>query len=223
MKDTAPLRVDSVIFDIDGTLFDTTHTVARAWNAAMSGLAEARRFTADEVAACCGLTDAELLRRIFPDLAADIRQEWGRHCRAKEAEALALEGRMLMPGVLEMLETLRTSLPLFTVSNCQSGYGELLFAKGGVTGFFLDTECHGDTGRSKGENIGSLMARNGLKAPVYLGDTAGDQEAAGLAGAAFVHAAYGFGGTLKNCRAIAHPDQFAPLLTNIQGKSLEGL
>lgn len=37
------------------------------------------------------------------------------------------------------------------------------------------------------------MERNHLRRPVYVGDTAMDQEAARLAGIPFLHAAYGFG------------------------------
>ena len=38
-----------------------------------------------------------------------------------------------------------------------------------------------------------MVERNHLQAPVYVGDTAMDQEAAGKAGVPFFHAAYGFG------------------------------
>ncbi len=38
-----------------------------------------------------------------------------------------------------------------------------------------------------------LISRFGLKKPVYVGDTAGDEKAAHLAGIDFIHAAYGFG------------------------------
>ena len=38
-----------------------------------------------------------------------------------------------------------------------------------------------------------MAARNGMKRPLYIGDTQGDYEAATAAGVPFLHAAYGFG------------------------------
>ena len=79
------------------------------------------------------------------------------------------------------------------VSNCGLGYIEAFFT-GNQTGcFFDDYENAARTGLSKGENIRLVMERNGIERAVYLGDTAGDQAAARLAGVPFVHAAYGYG------------------------------
>ena len=57
----------------------------------------------------------------------------------------------------------------------------------------LDTECYGDTKKSKGENIRLVIERNHLQNCVYVGDTKGDCEAAKAAGIPFIFAAYGFG------------------------------
>ena len=51
----------------------------------------------------------------------------------------------------------------------------------------------GRTGKQKWENIRLVVERNHLQRPVYVGDTAMDQEAAQKAGVPFLHAAYGFG------------------------------
>lgn len=84
-------------------------------------------------------------------------------------------------------------MKVFIVSNCQSGYIELFLKKTGLAPYVTDTECFGDTGMKKAENIRLVVARNGLQQPVYVGDTKGDEEAAHEAGVPFVHAAYGFG------------------------------
>ena len=46
---------------------------------------------------------------------------------------------------------------------------------------------------SKGQNIKLISQRNGLKAPVYIGDTIFDYEATQEADVPFIFAAYGFG------------------------------
>ena len=41
--------------------------------------------------------------------------------------------------------------------------------------------------------IKDVIARNHLSAPLFVGDTAGDQAAAAACNVAFIHASYGFG------------------------------
>ena len=95
---------------------------------------------------------------------------------------------------------------MFIVSNCQSGYIELFLKKTGLAPYVTDTECFGDTGMKKAENIRLVVARNGLQQPVYVGDTKGD-------GVPFVHAVYGFGRAVQPEAVI---ETFPKLLTLIR-------
>ena len=61
---------------------------------------------------------------------------------------------------------------------------------GAFVGDFL---CAGMTGKGKGDNLLTLMKKNGLKNPVYVGDTRMDETACKKAGIPFIWAAYGFG------------------------------
>ena len=82
---------------------------------------------------------------------------------------------------------------LYIVSNCQSGYIEVLLESCGLREYVRDIECYGNTGLPKGDNIRMVVQRNHLERCFYVGDTHMDEEAAGAAGIPFVHAAYGFG------------------------------
>lgn len=53
--------------------------------------------------------------------------------------------------------------------------------------------CPGDTGLDKAGNIRKVLAEAGHPRAFYLGDTDGDERAARLGRHPFVHAAYGFG------------------------------
>lgn len=57
---------------------------------------------------------------------------------------------------------------------------------------FKNFECWGNTGLSKAENLRDIIARNKLKAPLFVGDTQGDAAAAQLCGIPFAHVQYGF-------------------------------
>ena len=56
-----------------------------------------------------------------------------------------------------------------------------------------------------------MAGRNGLKHPVYVGDTAMDQASATKAGVPFVHAAYGFG-QAPGAPAVHSPQELPGLL-----------
>nr|WP_275951711.1 HAD-IA family hydrolase [Flavonifractor plautii] len=97
---------------------------------------------------------------------------------------------------------------MFIVSNCQDGYIEAFFQAHGLGKFFKDYENPGRTGKPKGDNIALVVQRNGLKKPLYIGDTQGDYNAATQAGVPFLHAAYGFG---HIDREVPHVDAFADI------------
>jgi phosphoglycolate phosphatase len=82
-------------------------------------------------------------------------------------------------------------VPLFIVSNCQAGYIETFLRWS--AGPFIDFECWGNTGLPKADNLRRIIDRNGLRSPVLVGDTAGDQAAASACGVPFVYVDYGFG------------------------------
>ena len=129
-----------------------------------------------------------------------------------ETEQAYLEehGGILFPKLEETLKRLSQKYKLFIVSNCQDGYIQCFFKAHKLNKYFLDYECWGVTGLSKGENNKIIMERNQLKGPIYVGDTNGDAEAAKVAGIPFVFARYGFGNVEEYDFVI---DSFEELLT----------
>jgi phosphoglycolate phosphatase len=115
-------------------------------------------------------------------------------CCRYEHEVLAQdECRLCYPGVVETIRTLAGQIPVCIVSNCQAGYIELFIEKTGLGDCITDTECFGNNGKSKGENIRLVAERNGFAHPAYVGDIQGDCDASREAGVSFILAAYGFG------------------------------
>lgn len=194
---------DGIVFDLDGMLWDSTSTVARAWDA----VARARvpghpGVTRADIRAVMGLAHAEIAQRIFPRLAPVQREPVVQACYAAEEALLRREGATVYAGVPSGLVALAARYPLAIVSNCQRGYIETFFAVTGLKHLFCDAECHGNTGLDKGKNLSALVARQGMAQAVYVGDTAGDEAAAAQAGVAFIHVRYGFGQPLAPCPAV---------------------
>jgi len=185
---------DSIIFDLDGTLWDTCATCAIAWNRVLNRFGiDYREIGAEDVRAVTGKPHLDCIRLTFHDLPND---EISRICDATMIEDnLAIEelGGNLYEGVSQGLSLLRERYPLFIVSNCQSGYIETFLRMHGFELTISDFECWGNTGRPKGENLKSLIARNGLVSPVMIGDADGDETAARECRIPFAFVQYGFG------------------------------
>ena len=114
-------------------------------------------------------------------------------CCELENNYLSEHGGILFPKLEETLAELKKHYKLFVVSNCQSGYIEAFIKAHKLEAYFDDTQCWGDNMVPKGENNKFIMERNQIHNAVYVGDTAGDEESARVAGIPFVFAAYGFG------------------------------
>jgi phosphoglycolate phosphatase len=82
-----------------------------------------------------------------------------------------------------------------------------------VKDLFVDFECWGNTRKSKGENLASLISRNTLQNPVMVGDMESDQEAATQCGIPFLHVAYGFGSVSSNDRSF---NSFGELVASLK-------
>ncbi len=188
------MKYDGIIFDLDGTLWDSTEGICGTWAQVLSEYPDiSETVTAEKLHSCFGLPLDEISRKLFPECSAGLQKELMDKCCDLENIWLAEHGGTLYPELREVLESLSEKCRLFIVSNCQCGYIESFFKAHDTARFFTDTECLGNTGLSKGENIRLVAERNGLKKAVYVGDTQGDADAAAEAGVPFVYASYGFG------------------------------
>lgn len=188
------MKADSIIFDLDGTLWDSRKAVAESWTSVIRETPGVDgEVTEDDLTKTMGLLIEEIGEILFGDLEEEKRTALMDACVRHENDWVAEVGGILYPELEEVLRELSERFRLFIVSNCQDGYIEAFFAAHGLERFFEDYENPGRTGLPKGDNIRLVVERNGLKASVYVGDTEGDRKAARQAGVPFIWAAYGFG------------------------------
>lgn len=186
---------DGLLFDLDGTLWDSVDAICISWRRVLERRAPelAGLMTRENVTSCMGMLLPDIVKKVLPDLPPEQVQPVLKELLEEENAYVAVHGGVLYPQVPETLELLARDYPLCIVSNCQAGYIEAFFQAHGLERYFADYENPGRTGKAKADNIALVAARNGMKHPLYIGDTQGDYNAASAAGVPFLHAAYGFG------------------------------
>lgn len=189
------MKKNAIIFDVDGTLWNSCQTVTNAWNIVFDRHKElnGKKITASEIRSFMGKTPEEIFSAIFPDLEEQKRLKIADECGEQEEIEIVNHGGKLFDNLEETLQILSQKYDLYIVSNCQKGYIEAFFEYHKLGKYFKDYENSGRTGKPKGENIKLIIQRNDIKKAFYIGDTQGDYNAAKIAEIPFLYAKYGFG------------------------------
>ncbi len=187
--------MNAIIFDVDGTLWDSCQAVANAWNTVFNRYKElnGKTVTAEVAKSFMGKTSEEIFSTLLPDLETQKMLSIMEECGKEEEVEIAKNGGKLFDNLEKTLQILSQKYDLYIVSNCQAGYIEAFFAYHKLGKYFKDYENSGRTGKPKGENIKMIIERNAIQNSFYIGDTQGDYNATKVAGIPFLYAKYGFG------------------------------
>ena len=187
-------ETDAIIFDLDGTLWNTVDSCLKATSFVKEEHSDITRdVTKEQIESAMGKTSDEIVNIYYGYLPREKGEEYANEAFNKNVDNLLKEGGTLYPNTRDTIIKLSKKYKLFIVSNCVKGYIESFLNTSGLKDYFSDYESYGNTLLSKGENIKLVIDRNNLKNPIYVGDTKGDMEASNYAGIPFVYAAYGFG------------------------------
>ena len=184
-----------VIFDLDGTLWDSSQAVVDSWNEAIRKFTDEKYYcTLEMMHNFMGRTMEEIGIELFCNETRERAMELLTICMDYENQYIEKTGGILFDGLEEMLQELKQrGYFIAIVSNCQEGYIEAFLKYHKLGKYFNDTENYGRTGRDKDYNIKLVVERNKLDKAVYVGDIMGDYNSTMKAGLPFIHAAYGFG------------------------------
>lgn len=185
---------NAIIFDIDGTLWDSTKQVAESWNIVASKFHNPFIIKEKEIVPLMGKPMTEFAHVLFPDeMSHEEKLKMLEDCLLFENEYLKTHPGTLYKDVKETLEILKNDYDLLLLSNCQKNYIEVFLEGTGLGYLFKDHVCWGDNLKKKHENIKVLLERGGYENCVYVGDTEMDENETHLAGFSFVFASFGFG------------------------------
>ena len=207
------MKFDGIIFDLDGTLWDSTAEVAKTCTSVIAKYNLNRKeVTVEDLKPCMGKLLDEIASILLPELDPKKQMQVIKECCEYENEYLGEYGATLYDKLEDTLKELSKNHKLFIVSNCQDGYIECFFKAHKLDKYFIDYECPGRTGLPKGENIKLIVERNNLKNPVYVGDTQGEANAAKLANVPFIFAKYGFGNVDEFINSIESFDELLEII-----------
>ena len=189
---------DSIIFDVDGTLWDIRKIAALAWADVIKEETDwPVRFDDETLGALFGRTMDDIFFHFYPESSYEDYERLTKLIYTREHEYLVRYSPDLYEGAVETIKELSKHYKLYIVTNAQCGYVECVFATNPIRQYFNDWMCFGDTGAPKYVTIQKLIEKNNLKAPIYVGDTQGDADSCKKAGIPIVYASYGLG-TVEN-------------------------
>ncbi|AZA89756.1 5'-nucleotidase [Chryseobacterium nakagawai] len=190
------MNYKNLIFDLDGTLWDSRATIIKIWNDVLSKRQLIQQeLKPDDMNQYMGLLAHDILKDMLPGISDLQIEELLSEVVAQENKISRIQGGILYPGVEDTLKSLANTHNLFIVSNCQDGYIESFLEYYQFNTLFVDFESHGRTQKTKSENIHLLMERNGLSIEnsIYIGDTQTDYNSAASNELPFIFCDYGFG------------------------------
>jgi phosphoglycolate phosphatase len=188
-------KPDSLIFDMDGTLWDAVDTYANSWNLVFEKLAIKRIIGRNDLMQLMGMEGKKLTKVLMPDFDDDKAQGIYMDVNETRRQILPTSGGVMYGGVTEGIKQLATKYKLFILSNCAIGIIPLFISWAGIEDDITDSMAYGQNNMPKHHNMQLLIDKHQLKTPVYIGDTNGDAEQTRMAGIPFIFVTYGFGKT----------------------------
>lgn len=203
----------ALLFDLDGTLWDSRETITNAWNHVFKKNNIDLIINKEQLDNILGMTSNEIKDSFFKDI--DNIDNLMKECENTENIFIKEQGGILYPNTIEVLKELSNNYDLYIISNCQKGYIESFLEYYKINHLFKDIECSGNTLLNKEKNIKLVLERNNITNAIYIGDTYKDCISALNNNIEFIYAKYGFG----NIEYDNYINNISELITKLKEKN----
>jgi phosphoglycolate phosphatase len=190
---------EAVIFDVDGTLFQTEQVAVPAFHRVFARLQEEGLFEGappddDKIKSVFGMTTPELWETLLPDASMDVRDKANEWLAENNISLLRDGVGELYPGVKEAIEALHEKgVKIFTASNGEKRYVEAVITELGLAPLFAKLYSAGEyKTETKDELVAKLLQDQGVRRAVMVGDRRSDVQAGKANGLPVIGCDFGF-------------------------------
>lgn len=197
MNERKLAKPEALIFDMDGTLFETDTLLVKVHERLFRTLREEKLYTletppVDKLLACLGMLLDDIWKQIMPDSTEAARRRADELMLQYELEGLAAGEGELYPHVAETLAELKKSgAKLFVASNGLEEYVKGVAKHKGISQLFDGLYSAGEYGTAtKVDLVARLLKDHGIGSAWMVGDRSSDVEAGKGNGIATIGCAY---------------------------------
>lgn len=187
----------SIIFDLDGTLWDTTEVAYKSANLVAEKY-NLPKIEMKTIKNSMGQTREYNARLYFPTIELNEAIKLLEESSKQSRDLLKKGSGVIYPDVEKVLNDLSIKMDLYIVSNSSSPDYINTF-RGYLDCDFKDTLAAGSLGLDKANGIKYIIEKNKIQEAIYVGDTEIDKISAAQANIPFIYVDYGFG-KVENCK-----------------------
>lgn len=209
-----------IIFDLDGTLWNTVDTTLEAANNIAKEYEEVKRFNKKPIVDSMGLSRSEAAVIYMPYLNKRKATKYMKEISEESVKIINQKGATLYKGVVPTIKRLSKKYKLGIVTNNTDEYAKIFIKTSKLGKYFTDYIGTASYGITKAEAIKEMCKRNNEPNSFYVGDIKKDMLATKEAGMTFIHAKYGFEPNLESKYYIDDIGDLEELINDIISKSI---
>lgn len=187
-----------IIFDLDGTLWETIDATYEAANIIANNHSELRKISKETIIRGMGLSSLENAANYMPYIPTEIGINYMKEISDKTSEIININNVTIYNEARETIKKLNKNYKLCIVTNNRDKYVETFLKITNLKEYFIDFIGTASYNITKSEAIKKLVNKYNEEDNYYVGDIKKDKEATKKAGIKFIHAKYGFEPNLKS-------------------------
>ena len=209
-----------IIFDLDGTLWDTIDATYQATINITSNINDINKISKETVKTGMGLSLSENAYHYMPNIEKEKREEILKKINNETIKLLGKGQTKFYLGMKSTIKKLSQKYHLGIVTNNNDEYAKIFLETSNLKQYFKDFIGAASYNITKSEAIKLLLKRNNQKNGYYVGDTKKDLEASNEANVTFIHARYGIEKNISTTYNIKSIIFLPSLINKIETKKL---